>query len=55
MTKDCENKHDELAELAKPLIEWLRENYDLHCQIIIEAGFAKVTRDEIGVPLEIED
>ena len=48
-------KNEELAELAKPLVDWLLKNYDLHCQIIIDGGFAKVTRDDIGVPFEIED
>ena len=52
---EIDDKMSTLRELAKPLMDWLMGNYDLHCQIIVEAGFVKVTKDELGIAFEIED
>ena len=52
---EIDDKMTTLRELAKPLMDWLMENYDLHCQIIIEPGFVKVVQEQMGVPFEIED
>jgi len=50
-----EEKIKELIKLAKPLQEWLLKNYDLECEIIIDALFVNVMRNEIGTPIEIDD
>ena len=55
MKEDEEKLFEELEKLAKPLQEWLLKNYDLMSNIILDPGFVKVVRSEIGVPLEIED
>ena len=46
---------EELKELCKPLIEYLKENYDLHTTIIISEDYIKLVKDEIGIPMEVED
>ena len=53
--KSSEELMKELEELVKPLSEWLSDNYDPHCSIIIQYGRVTVVRDEIGIPLEVKD
>ena len=48
-------KLDELKELAMPLYNWLLENYDPMCQVIISYGEVKITRDEEKSVLPIEE
>lgn len=39
-------KKEELLKLAKPLIGYLNENYDLHCKIEVSTETVKVIRTE---------
>ena len=50
-----DEKKKELEFLAKPLNDWLQENYSPHHSIIIEFDNARVVGDEIGVILETEN
>lgn len=46
----------ELEELCKPIIEWLLDNYDPMCKVIIEEGKVEVVRTELCDPnLEVRD
>lgn len=45
----------EFRELVKPLIEYLRKNYNPHCKIIVECDHAEIVKGELGVPFEIEN
>ena len=45
----------EFRELVKPLVEYLRKNYNPHCKIIVECDHAEIVKGELGVPFEIED
>jgi len=55
MEKDTNKLFEELEQLAKPLQKWLLKNYDLMYEIILEPAHVKVVRNEIGLPLEIDD
>lgn len=42
-------------EAIAPAIDWYKQNCDPHQMIIIEAGVARLTNDEFGVPFEVSD
>lgn len=43
---------NELKELANPLIEYLKNNYDPHTTIILNDQGIKIVRDETYVPIK---
>lgn len=43
-----------LEELCKPIAEYLKQNYDPHCSIIISDSYIKLVRDEIGISIKDE-
>lgn len=43
--------HDKLLELAKPLQEFLSENYHHHCAVVVTLDSAKVVEVQISTPL----
>lgn len=45
---------NEFRELAKPLVEWLRNNYHPHATIIIGYDFAEVLEGKQGEPFPID-
>lgn len=49
MSKD---KLEQLETLAKPLVNLLREQYNPHCQIIIESDKVRIVEDVVGVPVK---
>ena len=49
MSKD---KLEQLETLARPLIDLLREQYNPHCQIIIESDRVRIVEDVVGVPVK---
>lgn len=48
-------RRKEFEEALAPAIEWYKKNCDPHQTIIIEAGIARLTSDEMGVPFEVAD
>ncbi|MDR3595151.1 hypothetical protein [Clostridium sp.] len=46
---------EKLKELSEPLVEYLKNNWDSHCTIIITDSCIKLVRDEIGIPLKSDD
>ena len=49
-----EEQLKELAELARPIEEWILKNYNLMCEVVIEPGFVRVIRNECRVATESE-
>ena len=49
------NKIKELEELSKPLIEWLLNNYNPMCKIIIESDKVEVVSGEIMAFIEYKE
>lgn len=45
-------KSKNLEEICRPIAEYLKNNYDPHCTIIITDTQIKLVRDEIGIPVE---
>ncbi len=41
---------EELKTLAEPLVEWLRDNYNPHYEIVISWEFTTIKREDSGVP-----
>lgn len=39
-------------KLCEPVAEYIREKWDLHCTVVITDCYAKVVRDEVGMPFE---
>lgn len=48
-------KLEKLTKLSKPLIEYIKKYFDFHTSIIISDDYIRVVRDEIGIPIEIDD
>ena len=46
---------NELNKLCKPIVEFLKENYDCHTTIIISQDGVKMIQDEIGIPINEEE
>lgn len=40
----------ELEEVARPVTDWLRNNYDPHVRVVIDCYGATLLRDEMSVP-----
>lgn len=40
-----------LEELCKPIAEYLKQNHDPYCSVIISDSHIKLLRDEIGIPI----
>lgn len=51
-----DEKIKEIEKLCQPVIDWLLDNYDPMCKIIIEEGKVEVLRIELSDPtLEVRD
>ena len=48
-------KQRKLYILCKPLSDYLAENYDPHCTVIVTDSSIKLVRDEIGIPINKGD
>lgn len=46
-----EEKIAELSEMAKPVINFIKNNYNPHTTVIINEDSIKVVTDEINIPL----
>jgi len=44
------NKINEIEKLCAPILEYLEENYNPHCTIIINSDGIKLVIDEISIP-----
>ena len=44
----------ELEELAKPLVEWLQNNYTLHHQIVIGCDSVIMIQDTMKIPFNYD-
>lgn len=44
-------KLSELEQIAKPLIDFIKENYNPHTSVVINEDSIKVVTDEINIPL----
>lgn len=49
------NKFEEVSKACEPLIEYLRDNYDPHTHVVVSSDSVKVLRDELGIPIEVND
>lgn len=50
-----EKKFKEFEEVCKPVIDFLRKNYNTMCKAIISDGFCEVVSSEMGLPNKVED
>lgn len=46
---------EKLNELCKPVVEYLKRNWDPHCAVIITDSHIKLVRDEMGCPTRSDD
>lgn len=44
-------KIKELEEITKPIIEFLKNNYNPHTTVVISEDSIKVVSDEISIPI----
>lgn len=44
------DKTKELKDLCKPIVNYLKENYDPYVNVIINDSNIRVTRDITGIP-----
>lgn len=47
-----ENKTEELKIITKPIVDFLKENYNPHTTIVITNDYVKVLSDAMGVPIK---
>ncbi|OSA98149.1 UNVERIFIED_ORG: hypothetical protein B2H98_05520 [Clostridium botulinum] len=40
-----------LEEVCKPVVDYLKKNYDPHCTVVITDSQMRLVRDEIGIPV----
>ncbi len=45
------NKIKNLEEVCKPVVDYLKRNYDPHCAVVITDSQIRLVRDEIGIPI----
>lgn len=46
---------EEFEDVTRPVVEWLRNNWDPHTRAVIDCDGAVLVRDEIGVPYYPKD
>lgn len=44
-----------LEKICKPIVKFLKENYDPYSTIVITDTHIKLTRDEVGIPVKSND
>ena len=42
----------QLAEMAKPILEYLEKEYDPYCKVVISANGVFVERTDVGIPVQ---
>ncbi len=50
-----EEKIKALEEISKPVVDYLKNNCDPYCTVIITDSHIKLVRDEIGIPVKSDD
>ncbi|NFN14645.1 hypothetical protein FDB56_06955 [Clostridium botulinum] len=45
------NEIKKLEEVCKPVVDYLKKNYDPHCAVVITDSQIRLVRDEIGIPI----
>lgn len=50
-----EEKIKELEQLGEPIVDYLKNNWDPHCTVIITDSHIRLIRDEIGIPVKSDD
>ncbi|WP_196051361.1 hypothetical protein [Clostridium butyricum] len=43
---------EQLKEICKPIVEWLKENYGPYYTVVITDEHIRIVRDEVGIPIE---
>lgn len=44
-------KIEEIEKLTKPIVEYLKKNYNPHTSLIIDSNNIRVVSDEISIPI----
>ena len=44
-------KIKEIEEITKPIVEYLKKNYNPHTSIIIDREYIRVVSDEVSIPI----
>ncbi|WP_315080833.1 hypothetical protein [uncultured Clostridium sp.] len=45
------NEIKNLEEICKPVVDYLKKNWDPHCTVVITDSQIRLVRDEIGIPV----
>ncbi|NFR85713.1 helix-turn-helix domain-containing protein [Clostridium botulinum] len=45
------NEIKKLEEVCKPVVDYLKKNWDPHCTVVITDSQIRLVRDEIGIPI----
>ena len=49
-----DKEFEDLKRICEPVVQYLRENYDPHTQIVVTYDSVKVMQEEIGVPFALD-
>jgi intracellular sulfur oxidation DsrE/DsrF family protein len=44
-----------LEELCRPIVNYLKENYNPHCEVVISQDAIRLVSTEIGIPVKKEN
>ena len=45
------DKIEEIEKITKPIVEYLKKNYNPHTSVIIDCNSIRVVSDEVSIPL----
>lgn len=51
MNKEIES----LEKICKPVVDYLKDNYNPHCTVVITDSQVKLVEDKIGIPIGSDD
>ncbi|KQB77524.1 hypothetical protein [Clostridium butyricum] len=49
---DNKQSIEQLKEICKPIVEWLKENYGPYYTVVIKDEHIRLVRDEVGISIE---
>ena len=49
-----EDKFNEFEKIVKPVSDFIRKKYDMYTTVIITDSFAKIVRDDTGIPIKYD-
>ncbi|MBH0311955.1 hypothetical protein I7E32_16415 [Alcaligenes faecalis] len=46
---------EELKELCMPIVDYLDDNYNMHCEVVITTSSIELKSTELGIPIKMSN